>query len=1121
MRRARHRLRYVSVALLMALIAKGGIAQVVGPPSPNAGGPRPGRAEAANELPNPQQQPAHVADRLIVKFKTEGPNRMTLSAEEIGIRALPQAPPVERQRLQPYRSLFELNSESKLRSAQPLWPRPDVPAGQAIATRAASEADLVRDVNAKFTARARRAPKASGKSPELSSYFILDFEPGADLESLRKGYLAHPSVESVEYDNLIPLDMVTPTDPFYATSGTWGQQEDDLWGLKKMRLETAWEVSQGEGVIVAVLDTGVDYTHKDIDENIWINPGEVPANGQDDDRNGFVDDVRGWDFYYNDADPTDGFGHGTHVAGTIAAEGNNSEGIIGVAPKAKVMVLKGCPSGPNHSNAAMTQALLYAINNGADVANCSWGPKAGSLSFSPFLEDTIRLANRVGMVVVFAAGNEGKFMTHASLRNLPEVLAVGASTPDDGLTDFSNLGPRVGVVAPGGGRREPNRDVENILSLKASIIGDSHPYKEFVVKDNYLRMAGTSMAAPHVSGLVALILAKRPDFTIDDVVTTIKASCDDVGDPGFDMMTGYGRVNAASALELERPLQVRITSPADQATLGGGHGTLAVMGTVAGAKLKDWRLVYSPLNDLARQEPIGSIETAPRDGVLQSWDVSSLPTGPYLLSLFATDLDGRTYYDCVTVGRTALPIKMLANDDRLRSEAAVSGGRVVWVESSLASEEEESTIELLDIKTGQRQRVADLAPAFARDIDLEGDWLIHDLRSRDQDLTEQVAIVLRNLQSGSIEKLATFPSGHLNSKIALGGGRVYWTDESDTIFVRHLTRGGPPQSLNQTSSGGLNADGDYLVWSDGLDVFGMNVPTGSVVRLSQDGSTETGAATGFHNELPSIQGGRVAWVRAKVSRDSMIMTYDLRAGVGRIVARNRPDVTRVFVSGSRIYWDDRSIAQQDVSMASVNGAHVALLTGDMANESVVACEGNQVFTLTQRRTTDADTGRLVFDLGVIDVSTPAAFQGAAHRQEGVSYTSTASPDGRALTLLFDNFECELASTDDRLTVKKDVALALPFRDFQQETSVRLVLRGACTSTSPGCSATLIALAGGKPFAFELTGTDGDFLKEMDVTAPAGTSLTLSLWLALNRASPKTGDALLVLDSVDLAFGESP
>src|SRR5690606_3555282 len=142
------------------------------------------------------------------------------------------------------------------------------------------------------------------------------------------------------HPNNVPHAVYTPNDPFLASSGSWGQTEEDLWGLSQLDVEAAWDGARGTGVVVGVVDSGIDYNHPDITDNIWTNTDEIAGNGVDDDGNGYVDDVRGWATDGGDNDPIDGGGHGTHVAGSIAAQDDNGIGVVGVAPDAQVMAVK-------------------------------------------------------------------------------------------------------------------------------------------------------------------------------------------------------------------------------------------------------------------------------------------------------------------------------------------------------------------------------------------------------------------------------------------------------------------------------------------------------------------------------------------------------------------------------------------------------------------------------------------------------------------------------------------------------------------------------------------------------------------------------------------------------------
>jgi subtilisin family serine protease len=260
------------------------------------------------------------------------------------------------------------------------------------------------------------------------------------------------------------------------------------WGLDKVKAPEVWAKGYtGQGIVVAVIDTGVDYTHPDLDGNIWTNTGEIPDDGIDNDGNGFIDDVRGWDFTNRDNNPMDDDGHGTHVAGTIAAE-RNGFGVTGVAYDAKIMPVKVLgPDGGSYADVAA--GIRYAANNGAQVINLSLG---GSVS-SSVVADAVRYAVEKGAVVVMAAGNEGRSQPGFPA-NLARTygIAVGAIDQSDRLASFSNRAGRTTldyVVAPGVGIRSTTPN------------------------NTYSTYSGTSMATPHVAGVAALILSANPTLT--------------------------------------------------------------------------------------------------------------------------------------------------------------------------------------------------------------------------------------------------------------------------------------------------------------------------------------------------------------------------------------------------------------------------------------------------------------------------------------------------------------------------------------------------------------------------------------------------------------------------------
>lgn len=266
----------------------------------------------------------------------------------------------------------------------------------------------------------------------------MHVDPGTDLGALAAEFRCEPSIVAAEPNYVYkvqstarPLSPLTPgegegtseeapplpDDPFLNSSGSWGQDFPDLWGLFQIGAPAAWAVSQGDGVVVAVVDTGIDITHTDLRANIWRNPGEIAGNGIDDDGNGYVDDLNGWDFTRCAARDEDGtctqaklrgplvrdwVGHGTHVAGTIAAVGNNHRGIIGVAPHAQVMAVKAFDASGTGVSIDIAEALIYAAENGARVINASWSGPA-----SDVIRQAIAGATQLfDVVVVAAAGND-------------------------------------------------------------------------------------------------------------------------------------------------------------------------------------------------------------------------------------------------------------------------------------------------------------------------------------------------------------------------------------------------------------------------------------------------------------------------------------------------------------------------------------------------------------------------------------------------------------------------------------------------------------------------------------------------------------------------------------------
>ena len=282
-----------------------------------------------------------------------------------------------------------------------------------------------------------------------------------------------------------------------------------LWGLESSRAPHAWSCVRASPVIVAVIDSGVDYNHPDLRDNMWRNPGEIAGDGRDNDRNGVVDDAFGFNALTGGGDPMDDHGHGTHCAGIIGAVGDNRTGVTGVNWAVKIMAVKVFDAEGNTNVNAIIKGIDYARQHGARVANASF---AGSVR-SQLQRNALARAEAAGMIFVTAAGNEGEDndtspqfpASFADPRDrdgaLGNVISVGSLSAGESLSSFSNFGANsVQLVAPGGaGGKVASGNILSTVSAKNS--GDFGASTD----PGYGYAAGTSMATPHVSGAVALV----------------------------------------------------------------------------------------------------------------------------------------------------------------------------------------------------------------------------------------------------------------------------------------------------------------------------------------------------------------------------------------------------------------------------------------------------------------------------------------------------------------------------------------------------------------------------------------------------------------------------------------
>ena len=382
------------------------------------------------------------------------------------------------------------------------------------------EEDL-RAVSGKYGARIRK------KMYTPSSYLVELAGPGPDAVD-RAVEAFNRETETVEFaePDYILYGGRSPNDPRY----------NELWGLHNLGqtggtpdsdidAPEAWDISTGSSLVrVGVIDTGVDYTHPDLAANIWINPGETPGNGLDDDGNGFIDDVRGWDFANDDNDPMDDNDHGTHVAGSIGAVGNNAAGVTGVCWTVGIVPIKFLGGSGGGATSDAVDSVTYATTLGVDLTNNSWGGYGASQA----LQNAIAAANSAGILFVAAAGNDGintDFFPHyPSAYPVSNIISVAATDSRDLLASFSNFGnSSVHLAAPG---------VSILSTTRAGA---------------YRSMSGTSMASPYVAGVCALLKANTPGLTGAQIRNNVLSSVDRISALSGACSTG-GRLNAFEAL---------------------------------------------------------------------------------------------------------------------------------------------------------------------------------------------------------------------------------------------------------------------------------------------------------------------------------------------------------------------------------------------------------------------------------------------------------------------------------------------------------------------------------------------------------------------------------------------
>ncbi|MCU0917276.1 MAG: S8 family serine peptidase [Planctomycetes bacterium] len=454
----------------------------------------------------------------------------------------------------------------------------------------------------RLATRRNRATEAGGRLDLSRVYRVrVDLGSGVSLPQVLAAYRSRPDVEFAELNPILSV-CLNPNDRVYP----------DQWALGKIRVADAWDTCRGSSdVLVAVIDTGVDYNHPDLQGNLWTNDAERDGlPGVDDDGNGRVDDIRGYNFIYNTPDPIDDHGHGTACAGVIAAVGNNSTDIAGVCWTAQIMPVKILGATGDGTAADAVPAIHYAVANGADIISGSWG----GAEDSSLLRDAIAYAHAEGVIVVAAAGNMGSDTPYYPAA-YPNVISVAATDWNDRRWNLSNYGDWVDLAAPG----------QDIVSLLATLPG--RPTLPGYVS----RLSGTSLATPHVSGTCALLLAANPLLRYEELQRILTTTADPI-QPGI--CSSNGRLNVSKALRAVIPLAGTIRMErgayaegadiglllADWHLRGAGHQTVVI--EAAGGDLETVALRESNVSLGVFRGAISTENavTGPGDGILQVRD---------------------------------------------------------------------------------------------------------------------------------------------------------------------------------------------------------------------------------------------------------------------------------------------------------------------------------------------------------------------------------------------------------------------------------------------------------------------------------------------------------------------
>jgi|GEM_PF-4964873 len=473
--------------------------------------------------------------------------------------------------------------------------------------------------------------KVSKKTLEESTVSV----DGAEIsyQSVLETYNRNDMVEFAQPNYIYQPFIYTPNDTYYSSTDLFSDHRPDLWNINTAGSPgSAWDVTTGNNVIVAVVDSGVDYNHPDLAANILRDEGG---------------DIVGYDFVNDDSDPMDDVGHGTHVAGTIAAVGNNDPNhavdsgtkTVGVGFGLKIMPVKGMGTSGG-TDIDLAESLNFAAEHGAKVINNSWG----GMGQSQLLTEVIQDLHDQNIITVFAAGNDQLNIDYINPAGDPNAITVGSFNYSNASSCFSNLGARLDLVAPGGDLVSCGGSADD--SIVSTITNPFDPTLGTPVGDYYAKMSGTSVSAAHVSAAAGLVLAVHPDWTFEEVRFALRntATLADIAPRRWSTTIGSGRLRLNNAVRLAQAPPTPFLNIAEATIAAPGH---SVNGDVSARNgVSGWVLSYGEGSGAAEWHEIQSGSSA------ISGELGQLPVidynGTITLKLSVTDqnaVTSNTYAD--------------------------------------------------------------------------------------------------------------------------------------------------------------------------------------------------------------------------------------------------------------------------------------------------------------------------------------------------------------------------------------------------------------------------------------------------------------------------------------------